>query len=155
MYIDEVGNDDNMVVQHGWSEKGKRSYAEQSGSKTKRLSIVAGYNYQTKEIYAPFEFEGYTDTHLFNGWFGDLLCPELPKNSVVILDNARFHHSYELDEIAEKAAVKLLYLPPYSPDLNPIEKFWANLKRNIRKVVKKFDKFQDAVTFAFNETISG
>ena len=139
----------------GWSKQGSRSYAEQSGSRSKRLSIVAGYGYQNKKLYAPFEFEGHTDSHLFNGWFEHHLCPELPKQAVVILDNARFHHSNELQEIAQEAGVTLLYLPPYSPDLNPIEKFWANFKRNLRKVIKKYRNFKDAITFAFNQTISG
>jgi len=49
----------------------------------------------------------------------------------------------------------LIYLPPYSPDLNPIEKFWANFKRNLRKVIKQFDDFLNAITFAMHITQSG
>ena len=63
--------------------------------------------------------------------------------------------SDNIDHIAEQHKIELLYLPPYSPDLNPIEKFWANFKRNLRKCIKKFISFEDAISHAFNQTISG
>ena len=154
-FIDEVGNNNNMVVQHGWAEKGKRSYAEQFGYKTQRLSIVAAYNRTTKQIIAPFEYSGYTDTHLFNGWFEHYLLPNFSSGDVVIMDNAKFHKDPDLADIAAERGVQIIYLPSYSPDLNPIEKFWANLKRNIRKVIKTCKNLQDAITLAFNLTVSG
>jgi len=55
----------------------------------------------------------------------------------------------------EKVNCKLLYLPPYSPDLNPIEKFWENFKRNIKKLIKKCGEIKAAITEAFNITLSG
>ena len=57
--------------------------------------------------------------------------------------------------IAAQNGVKIIYLPAYSPDLNPIEKFWANLKRNIRKIIKSAKTFQEAITVAFHLTLSG
>ena len=74
---------------------------------------------------------------------------------VVILDNASFHKSPLLKVEAEKVGVKIIYLPAYSPDLNPIEKFWANLKRNIRKIIKKCRDLQEAIVQAFQITIPG
>lgn len=118
------------------------------------MSIVAGYNRGTKEIIAPFEYSGYTDTGLFNSWFEQQLLPALRPGDVVILDNASFHKDPELQIMAEAYGVRLIYLPAYSPDLNPIEKFWANLKRNIRKIIKKCETLQDAITQAFKETLS-
>lgn len=155
MYVDESGVDDNIVPQYGWAEKGIRSYAEQSGFRTKRLSIVAGYEYGTKSIVAPFEYEGYTDTKLFNNWFTQELLPNLKSGQFVVLDNASFHKSPLLKIEAAKYGVTLIYLPAYSPDLNPIEKFWANLKRNIRKIIKKVENLQLAITEAFKITLSG
>ena len=152
VYIDETGIDDNIVVQFGWSEKGERSFAEQSGFKTERLSIIAGYVYGSKELIAPFEFKGYTDTALFNGWFENILCPQLRPGQIVILDNASFHKSPELFEIIEYTGCHLVFLPPYSPDLNPIEKVWANFKRNLRKIIKKCGSFRDAITQAMRRT---
>lgn len=132
-----------------------RSYAEQSGFKRKRLSIVAGYEFGSRSIVAPFEYDGYTDTEIFNLWFTQELLPSLRAEQVVIMDNASFHKSPVLAMEAKKYGVEIIYLPAYSPDLNPIEKFWANLKRNIRKIIKKCRNLQDAITQAFAITISG
>jgi isfu1 transposase len=119
------------------------------------LSIVAGYEYGSRSIVAPFEYDGYTDTTIFNLWFTQELLPNLKAKQVVILDNASFHKSPLLAIAAKKYGVTIIYLPAYSPDLNPIEKFWANLKRNIRKIIKKCTDLQDAITKAFAITISG
>ncbi len=81
--------------------------------------------------------------------------PCLTIGDVVILDNASFHKGTDLQLIAEEMGVTVIYLPAYSPDLNPIEKFWANLKRNIRKLIKKCNNLQEAITKAFNITNSG
>lgn len=140
-------------MQYGWSCKGERSYAEQSGFKNERLSIVAGYVYGTKELLAPFEFSGYMNAGLFNAWFEDVFCPELKPGQVIILDNASFHKSQELEEIAKDVGCYLVFLPPYSPDLNPIEKVWANFKRNLRRIIKKCDDFRDAITQSIRKTL--
>lgn len=70
------------------------------------------------------------------------------------MDNASFHKSPLLQVEAAKYGVRILYLPAYSPDLNPIEKFWANLKRNIRKLLKKSKNLREAITNAFDITLS-
>ena len=153
-YLDEVRNNNNITVQYGWSAIGGRSFAEQLGFPTEKLNIVAGYLYNTKEIVAPFEYHGATDLQLFEGWFEQQLCPSLEPGTLVILDNASFHKSDNIDHIAEEYGIELLYLPPYSPDLNPIEKFWANFKINLRKCIKEFRKFQDVITYTLNQTLS-
>ncbi len=152
IYLDEMGIDDNIVVQYGWAPLGKRSYAEQSGCKKERLSVVAAYQWNDKKLLSPFEFSGRMDSALFSGWFENVLCPELQQGQVIIMDNATFHKSSELHEIAEKYGCRILFLPDYSPDLNTIEKVWANVKGRFRKIIKLADNFQDAITQAFNQT---
>ena len=93
--------------------------------------------------------------NIVRDWFENQLCPVLKPGQVVILDNASFHKSRKLKELAEAAKCELLYLPPYSPDLNPIEKFWANLKAKIRKVIDKARDIQDTITIALKQDISG
>ena len=83
------------------------------------------------------------------------MCPNLKPKQVIILDNASVHKDEELYDIVAQHDCRLIYLPPYSPDLNPIEKFWANFKRNLRKVIKQFDDFLNAITFAMQLTQSG
>jgi isfu1 transposase len=69
------------------------------------------------------------------------------------MDNASFHKSFKLAEIASKFDVQILYLPPYSPDLNPIEKVWANFKKILRRVNNSFEKFSDAISYVFNKIL--
>ena len=86
-------------------------------------------------------FQGTCNTALFNSWLKQVLIPQLPVGKVLILDNATFHKSKESQEIVKKAKYRLMYLPPYSPDLNPIEKCWANLKNRVRESLKSLRSF--------------
>ena len=140
---------------HGWSAKGTKTYADKLAFKTSRLSMVAAYRYDSKEMLAPFEYKGYTDQHLFSYWFKNMLCPTLKADDNVILDNAPVHNKQELNGIAVRNGVNVIFLPAYSPDLNPVEKCWANFKKKLRKIIKKSKSFKDAITQAFNETFSG
>lgn len=150
-----MGVDDNITIEYGWSLLGKPSYGERQSFRSKRLTVIAAYHYSNKELIAPLEFEGYTNSKIFNNWFENQLCPALKPGQVVILDNASFHKSKKLQEYIEAADCQLLYLPPYSPDLNPIENFWANLKRMIRKVINKAKDIHDAITIALTQDKSG
>ncbi|WP_027129538.1 transposase, partial [Francisella tularensis] len=105
-------------------------------------------------IIAPLEYSGYTNTEIFNQWFEEHLCPSLKPKTTIVMDNASFHKSSKLIEIANKFDVQILYLPPYSPDLNPIEKVWANFKKIFRKVNNSFEKFCDAISYVFNKILS-
>lgn len=78
-------------------------------------------------------FKGSCTTELFKTWLKDQLMAELKPGYTIIMDNVPFHKSSEIREIIEAGECKLLYLPPYSPELNPIEKFWANMKNWIKK----------------------
>ena len=78
-------------------------------------------------------FDCNVNTSIFNGWVEQDLIPKLPNNSVVVTDNASFHKSPYLKAMIEKAGHMLEYLPPYSPDLNPIEPKWSQAKSRRRK----------------------
>ncbi|WP_338140403.1 transposase [Candidatus Rhabdochlamydia porcellionis] len=86
-------------------------------------------------ILAPFCYTGTCNTQLFNMWLEQILIPELKPGQVVILDNASFHKSKESLEIIKRARCEVLFLPPYSPDLNPIEKFWAHFKKRVKEAL--------------------
>lgn len=74
-------------------------------------------------------FEGSCNAQRFNSWLEQELCPHLRPHHLVIMDNARFHKTERTQELIETTGAKLLYLPPYSPDYNPIEHDFANIKR--------------------------
>jgi transposase len=72
----------------------------------------------------------------------------------VVMDNASFHKSQRTKELIESVGCKLIFLPPYSPDLSPIEKFWANMKRWIKNRICSFDKLYNALEIFFNTQTS-
>ena len=151
IFIDETGIDNNLSSLYGWALRGVKSFAEILGHRTIRKTLIAGYSYGGKQLIAPMEYDGYTDTEVFNTWISEVLCKELIPGQVVIMDNASFHKSPKVRELIENIGCTLLYLPPYSPDLNPIEHVWANLKALIRKHKDR----QDNLSLAIQECICG
>jgi transposase len=114
-------------------------YGNISGRKFKRTNIVAAKC--GKCIVAPMIYDGTTDAVLFEHWFEHALLKEIPSGSYCILDNAAFHRKSRLHDLAQKAGCTVIFLPPYSPDLNLIEKYWAWLKGRLRKTLPESDDF--------------
>ena len=112
---------------------GKRVHGTHNADLRPRTSLLGGY--LNNRLIAPMLFEGTCHPEVFNQWLEHMLLPGLLVGSVLVLDNATFHHSKRTRELVEQAGCTLLYLAPYSPDLNPIEKCWANLKRAWRNGV--------------------
>lgn len=79
-------------------------------------------------LFAVGLFNHSIDKESFKAWMEQLLIPALPKNSVVVMDNAAFHKSEEISNLLKENGHRILWLPPYSPDLNPIEHKWAWVK---------------------------
>ena len=146
-YVDECGIDKYIYREYGYSLKGVPIIGKVSGKKFKRTNIVAAQC--GNKIVAPMTYDGTTDSALFEQWFEQRLLTAIPKYSIIILDNATFHRKAKLRALAEEADCEVLFLPPYSPDLNPIENFWACLKNKLRKILPTFDNFDDALTACF------
>ena len=111
------------------------------------MGIVAAQ--LNKKIIAPLEYSGTMKNDLFEYWFSNQLLPILPGDSVIVMDNASFHRKKQLFSIAQKYKHRLIFLPPYSPELNPIEKFWNQLKRYLKKNLLDFSTFDDALFACF------
>jgi transposase len=118
-----------------------------AGRKFRRKNIVAGY--VNGKTIAECVYDCTTDGKVFNAWVEQALIPALKPGQVVVMDNAAFHKLQRTRESIEAAGCILLFLPPYSPDLNPIEKFWANLKRKLAHVLHLFSSLEDALAHAF------
>lgn len=127
VYIDETGFAPAAWRTHGRGPVGERVYGEKPSGKRPRTSLIGGYRHN--RLVAPVLFEGTCNTALFNTWLEQHLLPELQAGTVIVLDNATFHKSRTTWELAKARGCRLLFLPPYSPHLNPIEKLWANIKR--------------------------
>jgi len=85
-----------------------------------------------KKVVSPLCYTGTCDSVLFNFWLENFLLPALEPGHVIVMDNAAFHKSEQTKALIEHAGCSLIFLPPYSPDLNPIKKFWANLKGKLK-----------------------
>jgi len=94
-------------------------------------------------------FNGSCTAHLFETWVENFLTQELRAGQVVVMDNASFHKSKKIKDLIESVGCELVFLPPYSPDLNPIEKFWANMKRWIKHRIDQFSTLYDALVEFF------
>lgn len=151
VFIDESGIDDNEFYAYGWAPKGKRLCANKPAFKNKRVSIIGALN--EGKVFAPCVFEGYCNSELFEDYIENILVPELKPWQTVILDNASFHKSIKTRNLIEKAGCKVLFLPPYSPDLNPIEHFWFAIKHSVRKILPVFwPDIHAAIDFFFQES---
>ena len=96
-------------------------------------------------------YSGGTTGERFIEYLKSVLVPTLHKEDIVIMDNMRTHHISAVREILEQSGIKLLYLPPYSPDLNPIEKLWSKIKSILRKLQARTpETLMDAVAQAFS-----
>ena len=105
------------------------------------MSVIAAYC--QKKLMAPFRFEGYTNTDVFETWVDKCLIPLLRPGHVVILDNASFHKAPHIKDKIEATGAKVIFLPPYSPDINKIEPQWAVLKSKIKKYKHLYQNFLD------------
>jgi len=148
VYVDETGIDKYLYRPYARAARGKAVYGKVSGKRYKRTSIVAG-QYQ-KRIVAPLQYSGTMDSALFLLWFVTMLLPCLAPGCVIIMDNARFHCKSKLIPAAHHAGCRILFLPPYSPDLNIIEFFWGWLKSRLRKILPSFHSLDAAITDCFN-----
>lgn len=88
---------------------------------------------QNDQILEAMLFEGSCDTAAFCSFLETMLLPKLKPGDVLVLDNLRVHHSQAVKELLSQAGVKTLYLPPYSPDLNPIERMFSKVKNTVRR----------------------
>lgn len=147
VYIDESGIENNISKESGWGKKGKPIFCTKSGKYYKRTNIIAGI---TKgKIIAPFTFETMCNTEIFNLYIEKVLIKELRHGQVIVMDNASFHKSKRSKELIESVGCKILFLPPYSPDLNPIEKFWSKMKKWIRNKIENFVTLYDVIEAFF------
>jgi transposase len=135
VFIDESGCDKKVGQRRwGWAPRGCTPVQINSFNRDQRYQILPAYT--VEGVLLARVYSGSTDTELFNDFIEQLLqhCGRWPEpRSVLVMDNATFHCSDKLKELCEAAGVKLLYLPPYSPDFNPIEEFFAELKAYIKK----------------------
>ena len=139
VFIDETGIDERDQYTYGWSMQGERCQAKRSGKRGQRLSLISAVlGSQSHQLIEPYVFSGHCERTWVEQWL-EHLCQSLPQGEkhYLILDNASFHKGGRIEEIAKRYGHVLMYLPPYSPELNPIEKCWGVLKQKVRRLLSQ------------------
>lgn len=131
IFLDETGVTTNMVRRYGRARKGQRVRGFAPGGHWRITTFLAGLD--RNGIVAPFVVDQPMNRAIFTQYVRQYLAPELGPGDIVICDNLSSHKGTEAAQIIADKGATLLFLPPYSPDLNPIEMAFAKLKQLLRK----------------------
>lgn len=131
VFIDETWTSTSMVRRYGRSARGCRCVAAAPHGHWKTTTFVGGLRWD--RLIAPMVTDGPIDGAMFLAYTQQMLAPALQPGDIVVLDNLSSHKVAGVRQAILGAGARLLYLPPYSPDLNPIEKLFSKLKALLRK----------------------
>jgi transposase len=135
VFIDETWASTNMARTHGRTYKGERLRAGVPYGHWKTTTFVAGL--KLSGIVAPVVLDGPINGEAFQAYVEQALVPILKPGDIVVMDNLGSHKGPNIRKAIETVGASLLYLPPYSPDFNPIEKAFAKLKSLLRKAAER------------------
>lgn len=135
VFIDETWAKTNMARTHGWNRRGAPLIAKVPHGHWKTLTFLAALRHD--RIAAPCVFDGPINGKSFLAYVRQFLVPTLKPGDVVVMDNLGSHKSRCVRAAIRTVGAKLFFLPPYSPDLNPIEQVFAKLKRLLRKAEER------------------
>lgn len=130
IYVDESGVSTQMTRLYARARRGDRIHDAVPGGHWKMLTILGAMDHNG--MLAAMTVEAATDREVFLAYLDEVLCPKLRPGHVVVMDNLSAHKVDGVRQRIEACGATLLYLPPYSPDLNPIEKGWSKLKQGLR-----------------------
>ncbi|MDR1231894.1 MAG: transposase [Spirochaetaceae bacterium] len=147
VYVDESGINDDLKREYGRARHGARVEDCRRGRKFHRVNVVAGQIHDAAGArhLAPLCYPGTMNGERFEEWFEESLLKTVEKGKTIIMDRAGFHRKKQLEEACKKHGVNLLYLPPDSPDYNPVEKTWANMKRELRSTAPLHGLIETAI----------
>jgi transposase len=144
VFIDETSTNTKLTKRTGWSPKGERYRTHAPFGKWQTQTFIAGL--RSHGMIAPWIVDAPMNGRRFEVWVETQLAPELKHGDVVVLDNVGFHKSERAAELVRQRGAWMLFLPPYSPDLNPIEMAFSKLKALLRKkAARTYKALCDAV----------
>jgi transposase len=135
VFIDETWAKTNMTRLRGWSPRGAKLLAKVPHGHWQTLTFLAALRHD--RIDAPLVLDGPINGESFLAWVEQMLVPTLTPGDIVIMDNLGSHKGLAVRRAIRAAGAHLLFLPPYSPDLNPIEQVFAKLKTLLRKAAER------------------
>jgi transposase len=132
MFVDEMGAHTSLAPLYGYSPRGKRAFFKLPRNRGKNTTLLASIG---REGMGPsMVVEGSTSGNVFEAYVEHFLAPTLRAGQVVVMDNLSAHKGGRVRELIEERSCELIYLPPYSPDFNPIEEAFSKIKRFLREV---------------------
>jgi transposase len=135
VFIDETWTRTDMAALRGWAPRGRRLPTKVPHGRWKTMTFLAALRHD--RIEAPWLLEGPIDGESFRLYVEKVLLPTLRPGDIVIMDNLGSHKAKAARQLIRSAGARLFYLPKYSPDLNPIEQFFAKLKHFLRKAAAR------------------
>jgi transposase len=135
VFIDETWTKTNMAPLRGWAPRGQRLPGKAPHGHWRTLTFIAAL--RLDRIDAPCVFDGPINGESFLAYVEQVLVPTLAPGDIVVLDNLGSHKGKRVRDAVRSAGARLFFLPPYSPDLNPIEQVFAKLKHLLRKAQER------------------
>lgn len=149
-FIDESGAKTNMVRSHGRCPKGQRLLSSAPAGHWKTTTMLAAIGLDGVD--APWALDGAIDGDAFMVYVEHVLVPTLQGGEIVVMDNLSSHKHPRVTELINAAGAEVWYLPPYSPDFNPIEEMWSKIKQILRSfAARTFDGLVKAIGAAFDQ----
>jgi transposase len=147
-FIDESGVNLALTRSHGRAAPGERVTEAVPQNYGSNVTLLAALS--LTGVSAPWMLEGSIDTEAFRLYLERVLAPTLQPGDIVVMDNLSVHKVSGLTELLASRGARLEYLPPYSPDLNPIEKCWSKIKTALRKAkARTLEALEEALKKAF------
>jgi transposase len=131
VFVDEMGANTSLHSLYAWSRRGERAHCTVPRNRGKNTTLLSSMS--VKGMGPSLAVEGATTAAVFEAYVEKVLVPTLRPGQIVVMDNLSAHKGARVRELIEERGAKLLYLPPYSPDLNPIEEAFSKMKRILRK----------------------
>jgi transposase len=131
VFVDEMGTNTSLSVLRAWSRRGQRAYCSVPRNRGPNTTLLSSMSLEG--MGPSLAVEGSTNHEVFEIYVERVLAPTLSRGQVVIMDNLSAHKGERVRELIEQQGCKLLYLPSYSPDFNPIEEAFSKIKAFIRK----------------------
>jgi transposase len=131
VFVDEMGSNASLSPLYGWARVGERLRAEAPKNWGKNVTLLSSMS--TRGMGPSVAVEGATTKAVFEAYVEQVLAPSLCEGQIVVMDNLSAHKGARVRELVEGRGCKLLYLPPYSPDLNPIEEAFSKVKGLMRR----------------------
>ncbi len=147
MFVDESGVTTEMTRRYGRAPRGERVREATPAGHWRTLTLLGAMT--AEGLLATMTIESPTDGDVFLAYVDQVLCPRLQPGQVVVMDNLSAHKVAGVRQRIEAAGAQLLYLPPYSPDFNPIEPCWGKIKQCLRALkARTLERLEEALSDA-------